>query len=135
MRDYERIIPEKKRDWLAAIFKARNFFKHADKDPNGILEFRPSTNDFSLIDAVGMYGSLKRRFAPETIVFLMWFAVRYPELVAEESDLGQIVKKFAAGGITPDAEKKENFRKMIAEIRSGEIPMPNVALYAGETKA
>ena len=82
-----------------------------------------------------MYGSLKRRFAPETIVFLMWFAVRYPELVAEESDLGQIVKKFAAGGITPDAEKKENFRKMIAEIRSGEIPMPNVALYAGETKA
>ncbi|RSZ24084.1 hypothetical protein EJO66_32160 [Variovorax beijingensis] len=128
VRDYELILPEKKRDWLAAIFKARNFFKHADKDPNGILEFRPSTNDFSLIDAVGMYSSLKQRFAPETIVFLMWFAVRYPELVVEESDLGQIVKKFATNGITPDAEKKENFLKMIGEIRSGEISVPNVAL-------
>lgn len=89
VRDYEMIRPERKRDWLAVVFKPGNFFKHADKDAEDTLEFKSIFNDFSLFDAVQMHHALKKKWMPETMVFVMWFGLKYPNLIVESSDLGQ----------------------------------------------
>ena len=78
VRDSDRIRPERMKEWLAAIFKSRNFFKHADRDKGDVHEFKPEFNDMSLLDAVNMYSTLKRRWTPETLIFLVWFGLKYP---------------------------------------------------------
>jgi len=49
LRDSARIAPEHRNDWIAAINAAQNFFKHADRDPDASLEFRPGTTAFLMI--------------------------------------------------------------------------------------
>ena len=43
---------------LSLVARPENFFKHADRDPDGVIEFRPSLTKFFLFDAVEMYRQL-----------------------------------------------------------------------------
>lgn len=133
VRDHDRIRPEKKKEWLAAIFKSRNFFKHADKDKDEIHEFKPIFNDMSLLDAVSMYLSLKKRWTPETLLFLVWFGLKHSQLVKEDGDLIPVLARIAANGDVPMAEspRKAFFGKAISVVRAGELTIPNVTLDFG----
>ena len=70
LRDSDLIRSEYRREWLATLGRSRNFFKHADRDPSDVHEFKDEFNHFSLLDGVGMYGPAKGSWTPETIVFL-----------------------------------------------------------------
>ena len=71
-RDIERIRPEKTKEWLAIIHSSRNFFKHADRDKQATHEFKEIFNDMSLLDAVNMYTTIKKRWTPESFIFFVW---------------------------------------------------------------
>lgn len=43
------------REWLRIMADVRNFFKHANRDPEGVLDFKPSTNDYLLADCVDTF--------------------------------------------------------------------------------
>jgi hypothetical protein len=133
VRDNNRIRPERKKEWLAAIFKSRNFFKHADKDKNEFHEFKPEFNDMSLIDAVNMYSSLKKYWTPETLLFFVWFGLKYPHLIKEDNDLTPVLARLASKGDIPVAEspRKAFFSKAIAAVRSGGLTIPNLTLDFG----
>src|SRR5689334_4474228 len=40
IRDSDRIRPERRKEFLGVLNAAQNFFKHADKDPHAVFEFR-----------------------------------------------------------------------------------------------
>ena len=40
------------KEWLQVVTKSRDFFKHADRDPEGVLEIKPKTNEHLLADCV-----------------------------------------------------------------------------------
>ncbi|WP_426357868.1 hypothetical protein ACPUVO_15640 [Pseudocolwellia sp. HL-MZ19] len=61
LRESDKIREDKKNEWRKILFKSRNFFKHADKDKNELHEFNTELNDFSLFDAVVMYGGIKKK--------------------------------------------------------------------------
>lgn len=130
-RDYEGIRPERKKEWLAAVFASRNYFKHADKDPDGLHEFKSVFNDFSLFDAINMYSSLKKKWAPESLIFTVWFGLQHSSIVKESSDLDDALKKIRNQryGVAP--ENKAFFGRLISALRSGEISAPNVTLVSG----
>ena len=68
-RDSDRIRPEYKKEWLNAVLRSRNFFKHADRDADEIHEFKEEFNHFSIMDAVNMYLTAKANWTPESIIF------------------------------------------------------------------
>ena len=131
VRDYDGIRPERKKEWLAAVFASRNYFKHADKDADRIHEFKSVFNDFSLFDAINMHSNLKKRWAPESLIFTIWFGLQYPSLVKESSDLDDALSRIRSQrcGATPD--NKAFFGQLISSIRSGEISALNVTLASG----
>lgn len=131
VRDSDRIRPERMKEWLAVIFKSRNFFKHADRDKDEVHEFKPVFNDMSLLDAVNMYSTLKKRWTPETLIFLVWFGLKHPHLVKEDSDLNAVRLKLSTGGYAPGPADKAFYGKAIAALRSGSLSMPNVTLALG----
>lgn len=130
-RDYEGIRPERKKEWLAAVFASRNYFKHADKDADGLHEFKNAFNDFSLLDAINMHSTLKKGWAPESLIFTVWFGLQHPSIVKESSDLDDALNKIRSQrfGATPD--NKALFGRLISALRSGEISAPNVTLASG----
>jgi len=130
-RDNERIRPEKKKDWLSVLHSSRNFFKHADRDKQAVHEFKDIFNDTSLLDAVNMYVTIKKRWTPETLMFYVWFGLNYPELLLEDSDHYQILAKLREGPYGPSPNDKAHFGQLAKLLRSGELSMPNIAMYFG----
>ncbi|WP_447778403.1 hypothetical protein [Variovorax boronicumulans] len=134
VRDYPRIRPDQKKEWLAVLFAPRNFFKHGSKDPDQKLEFKSIFNDFSLLDATQMYQVLKGNWTPETMVFIVWFGLKYPDLFEEGSDLSRMLANPRSVRGLSDPSAKELFSDAITEIRSGRMVMPNIALHFGLAK-
>ena len=131
LRDSDRIRPERRREWLAVVSKSRNFFKHADRDKHNVLEFKSIFNDMSILDAVTMYQTIKKRWTPETILFLMWFGLRYPDLLLEDSDLKTALDSLAAKDYASNQDNKASFAWAIDNLRSGDLTIPNVVTYMG----
>ena len=128
IRTNDLIKPEKRTEWLNHIFKSRNFFKHANKDKNEVHEFKSEFNDFSLLDSVNMYCSIKKKWVPETIMFQMWFSANYPSVLIKESEFNQVILNGVKSGYPMD---KETMFKIIQMFRNKEIENTNVTLEYG----
>ena len=72
-----------KRDYINSSF--RNFFKHADRDPDGVLEdFEAPNVDPVLFLAVEDYIRMRGRSPVEFQVFQLWFLACHPEKIASD---------------------------------------------------
>lgn len=73
-----------KRDYINSPY--RNFFKHADRDPDAVLSgFTERTPEAVLFLACEDYIRLNRASPVEVQVFQFWFIAMYPEKLSEAS--------------------------------------------------
>lgn len=70
-----------KKEVLAALREPQNFFKHADKDPEGTVRFSPMLSVGLLYYCVYYFRALTQRTFHEGDVFLIWFFLKHPERV------------------------------------------------------
>jgi hypothetical protein len=101
LHDNPTIPAEHQRTWVNAINAPRNFFKHADKDCDGVLEFYDSDNIDTLLDAVLLYGTLSQEPLSSANVYMGWFTTKNPEMRGAISD-NQIGDYCVRNGISPD---------------------------------
>lgn len=70
------------------INRARNFFKHADWDPDGILsDFQEEDCDSVLLIACFDLIELEKKSPVEVQVFLAWYGALYPEKFPPEFEI------------------------------------------------
>jgi len=76
--------PGREKDAIELLNRAQNFFKHADVDPDGELDFDESENDQVIIVATMEYGKLiereKTKLSPPMSMFQMWYFAKDPRL-------------------------------------------------------
>ncbi|GAB3366933.1 hypothetical protein GCM10027431_09700 [Lysobacter rhizosphaerae] len=110
LHDHPDIRPERRKDWITALNAPRNFFKHADNDPDGTLEFDEEDNVLVLLDAVLLYGTVAKEYLSSANVFMGWFTTRHPEMRGAIS--GNQIGDFAVrNGFSPD--EKGRFGELI----------------------
>ena len=81
-------MPKDQRDWfLRNVFASRNFFKHADRDPESTHNFEPTLIDVSMLDTLFMYRATRETWTPETLAMYCWLSIKYPSLVEEGTEL------------------------------------------------
>lgn len=131
LRDSDKIKEEYKQEWLYHLSKSKNYFKHADRDPDDIHEFNTVSNDFSLLDAINMYETIKKQWVPETIAFYIWFGVEYPQMLKAGTDFAAIFREGQANGTLPKEPDKRKMATLITMIRNGEIVLENVSIDLG----
>ena len=68
------------------VARPRNFFKHADRDPDGTLVFSADVNIANILDAVTLYQELTGETPSVCLAFLAWFFVRHKERLYEAFD-------------------------------------------------
>ena len=69
----EFIRPEYQKEVIRKLNEAENFFKHADRDPQGVLKFRPRQSEFLLWEAVEIYQRLTGEITPFLHAYRGWF--------------------------------------------------------------
>jgi hypothetical protein len=99
----------KQQRWCMALNHAQNFFKHADRDPDAILDFNPELSHVFLVHALDLYKQLTQ--VPlffEGRVYELWFHARYKdENLLEEGAFASLVALMLSHGFDP-----ENFRQI-----------------------
>jgi hypothetical protein len=71
--DPNRFRPGMYKEWLQAVTKSRNFFKHAERDPNGTLDFNPKTNKHLLAECSDLCLRVTGEQTPVMGVFWRYF--------------------------------------------------------------
>lgn len=81
------IKPDKKDAFWGAINGFSNFLKHADRDPNRILDgVNEEVNDVTLFVSCLFYQDLGHQFTPEMSAHVCWFTVLHPEFLIENTN-------------------------------------------------
>jgi len=69
-------------EWYRQLNQPRNFFKHADRDPDRSLEFKPEDNENLILDAVLLWYTNSHAAFHEASVYLGWFTTKHENLRA-----------------------------------------------------
>jgi hypothetical protein len=75
----ELVKPEFKSEAKRIINRPENFFKHADRDPDNILEFKTSVTEELLHEAGCVYERLTGDSLPLVLCFHIWYMIIRPE--------------------------------------------------------
>jgi len=85
LRQWPGVRPEHKKELRSLFTRYENFFKHADKDPEALLDFNPEATEVFIFDAVLIYRSLTQEVSPILETFKAWMLVHKPHLMDERS--------------------------------------------------
>lgn len=78
------IRPEKKDEIRKLLSRDQSFFKHADRDPEGVTDFPPRVTQVFLWWACGLYQSLTDGHqTPLMALFRVWVGVARPEFFSD----------------------------------------------------
>lgn len=77
------VKPEHHKEVRDAFLAPENFFKHADRDPEGLITFNPESSEFVLLEAVEAYATLTGEVPAPFAAFRMWWFVRHPDHLNE----------------------------------------------------
>ena len=116
LRDSKWIREERKEEWNQILNSARNFFKHADRDPKKELEFRPEINAFFLFDAILLCESVSKKKTNEGRIFVSWFTLKYPDLFINNAQIRHARQLLATGF---DPNDFETVRLALDKMESG----------------
>lgn len=78
---------ERRKEFNDAVNKYRNYFKHADRDKDAIVEFNTEINEFFIFEAIHVYTVVtdeSYKLYREMIIFVMWFTVMHRDLFLED---------------------------------------------------
>ena len=112
---------EELQEYLRSINYPYNFFKHADRDPEGKINIDPLerfTQDF-IMDAIVMLQGLCGDIPTEAKVYWYWFVSRYPEEFDNCPD-GGVIKKMQEQGLADwDFETIRQFLSFCDVVKEG----------------
>lgn len=120
IKNTEMIRKGKNRAYLKEVNEAQNFFKHADRDPDDLHEFKPGQTAFFIWEACQMYRRLTTEMPKLFFIFDMWFTVNHTHLVTNEGDRQNIVdlgKKFSTDRVAFSKEASDAYNS----LRSSEL--------------
>lgn len=69
--------------WVAMLNEAQSFFKHADRNPDGIYEFPIHSTRAFLLEGVSLYEQLAGKLFWEAQVYSIWFALKHSDLLMQ----------------------------------------------------
>lgn len=110
-------VDVRKRIWNS-IQGPENFFKHADRDPEGEIELPEHRVELLLLDAVLTYRSLTGIYLPEFMLLQMWFFANY----SCEADDARFREWVASIGLASAKESPSQYRRRMWDeaIRAAE---------------
>lgn len=115
LSDY--IKPDRVKEVRKLLYKAENFFKHADKDPEETIEFNPDASEIVLWESCIKYTELTGEQTPTLQAMNGWFLLSHPDMFNFE---GWQRERISSSAPFAKSLGKENFYKEFMQLRLGE---------------
>ena len=80
MPDGKYIRPEYIKEWRKILYRAQNFFKHADDDSTDTLFFAPQMTQILMLEACERYQAHAHEQRPLMELFILWLSLHEPRL-------------------------------------------------------
>lgn len=74
------VKPGRGKEVWERVVAAENFFKHADKDHDGVLDFNPEQSEFLILEACDVYRRLTGEFPSLFRLYQTWYIAMHPNL-------------------------------------------------------
>lgn len=78
------IEEERRREWNQLMRKEANFFKHADRDGDSVIEFKPDVSLYFLYFAIIARDECGEPDSDEESAFIVWLRINRPKMFSEE---------------------------------------------------
>ena len=108
LRDLPGVRPDYVKRLKTLVSRSENFFKHADRDANEVLDFSPEATEIFLLDAVVTYEALTQEVVPILSTFKAWMFLKQPHLMSER-DKEKVVDAIRQKGVNLDGVSKAEF--------------------------
>ena len=127
LRGAQQIRPESRKNFQKIINRYENFFKHADRDADSLLDFNPVATELYLLDAVLTYENLTQEYAPILSTLKMWMFIQNPNFMnkVDRDKLLPLLKNKPELQSTPKAIFFRDWHSMLLQSASGSIPKPS----------
>lgn len=74
------------------INEVKNFIKHADRDPEAVVEFDPEITQYFIWDACRLYKLLTTNYTRDMLVFTTWISIMHPDIYVQTEITDQFIK-------------------------------------------
>lgn len=118
-RHAEGCYPGREAEVRRVLSKAQNFFKHANKDPEAVLEFDDGENDEKILFATLEYGVLLGSRPPprgqltlSMSMFQFWYFAKSPEALLEAPYVDAMGLVAQAQSLFPELSKFPRFQQL-----------------------
>lgn len=81
--DTDWIKDEYRRDWHQRVRQEANFFKHADRDGDSVIDFNPTFADWFIFFAILGRELCGEEASTEESAFMWWFQITRPDMLTE----------------------------------------------------
>lgn len=97
-----------------------NFLKHADRDPEGMIEFSPFLAEVLILDAIAGIRMLRKTLSFHEAIFLAWSRYQRPELIPDElsSVITNLVESDPFCNQLKNMPRKDYFNMMLDNLNS-----------------
>ncbi len=124
--------PEERGKVHNKLWYHKNFFKHADQNPNGITILNPEYTELVIWDAVRLYFFITKKKVPAFLIYDLWMYSKKPELYKLSLEQEELYKKTLADNGN-NHQNKLNILNMIAvaekELRKNIKPDQQLLFY------
>jgi len=72
------------KDWNQFVRKEANFFKHADRDGDSVIEFNPKITEYFILFAIAARELCGESGTDEESTFSWWLSVNRPEILSDK---------------------------------------------------
>jgi hypothetical protein len=100
------IKDEYRKDWVAHLKKEQNFFKHADRDPDSIIEFSPKFTEFFIMFSILGLSQIGETLDTLESAFMFWLQFHRPKLLKPD-----VRDRLAAGIPVEDMDEVKRLSK------------------------
>jgi hypothetical protein len=120
IKDLHKLVgPDRAADLRYRMNRSQNFFKHADNDPDGEIEFNPEETPLPLFEAILKYRELTDHLPPQLAAFAAWFLLQNKTLMPKDTPFALMIHKIEAANLP--SEREAFFREAV-ELLSEPAP-------------
>lgn len=116
------VVENRRKQMLDFFRRPQNFLKHADKDPDDVLEYHPEVVEYYILFACNSYLELTGETTPEIRGFMIWFSLVHPDILTLPA-LKEHAEKYVKEWGMPKSSKDK--RLMLDSINAKKVELSN----------
>jgi hypothetical protein len=118
--DAKFVREEKRREFNLWLKSHGSFFKHANRDPDAIIDFHPALTELFILVSIKGISLCGESLDDESLAFMLWVQIHKPHFISDEGGENRLIDQIPSHAL-PDIKSiaKHDFLQMYKTAKAG----------------